>query len=56
MVGRVRALARPDLTKERWNASDGSKFRGDGLGFGDVREGTEGRGQWAGKKGNDDVP
>ncbi|CAM6020776.1 unnamed protein product [Sphagnum balticum] len=37
----VRALARPDLTKERWNASDGGKFRGDGLGFGDVRKGTE---------------
>jgi hypothetical protein len=50
------ALGRSDLTKERWNASDGSKFRGDGLGFGDVREGTEGGGQWAGEKGNDDVP
>lgn len=54
--GVVRALARPDLTKERWNASDGGKFRGDGLEFGDVREGTEGGGQWAGEEGNDDVP
>ncbi len=55
-LGLVRALARPDLTKERRNASHGGKFRGDGLGFGDVREGTEGGGQWAGEKGNDDVP
>lgn len=52
----VRALARPDLTNERWIASDGGKFRGDGLGFGGVREGTEGGWQWAGEKGNDDVP
>jgi hypothetical protein len=41
----IRALVRPDLTKERWNASDGGNFRGDGLGFGDVREGTEGGGR-----------